>query len=237
MNKTQFIIIFVLGILLAGCSPDLSEVDFGGAASPCEYTDRDVGQRVIVGGLLEFVDATAPDGWYADLERENCRIGLWVISSDYQLWQPSNPEVFKEGAVVVAEGFLTSQPLPDRPDEFQLIIELDQEPQSLLILDLGERTSSHNLPACDYKDIKTGEEIQTDGVVLLVDDSAAAGVYLELDSGGCYRSIWVESRFYDEWSGPEKDSMTVGSDIMIKGIYTIVRGEPTIDITIPPARK
>lgn len=232
--KRSLYILAVLLLVLCGCSPDLSGIDFGDADAPCDLSDQNLGERVKVGGLLEFVDTSVPDGWYADLERDDCRIGVWVAEADFKNWQPEDPETYREGAVVIAEGFLTLQPLPDRPEEFQLIIEVDQTLVQLEEVPDQEYEPDHDLPACVFEDLTTGEDVQSAGTILLMDDSAAAGVYLELDVGGCFQRLWVESRFYDEWSDTEKSRLEPGTKISLVGIYTIVRGEPTIDISEPP---
>ena len=236
MNKKWYLVGLVL-LILTACSPDMSKIDFGDADSPCEYTDQDVDGPVKVGGLLEFVDATAPDGWYADLERDGCRIGIWVESAFLTEWQAAQPEAFKEGAVAVFEGFLTSQPLPDRPDEYQLIVEVDQPP--FVLLDSSGKSDyvEHSMPACDFSDLQSGEEANAKGEIILADDSAAAGVYFELDEAGCFKRVWVERRFYDQWTSEQQKMISVGNLLEVNGILTDVRGEPTVDIKDPPIQR
>jgi hypothetical protein len=228
-------LILVIGIfLLVGCTANLSGVDFGEAESPCELTEDMVGEFRQVGGVLEFVDTTAPDGWYADLEREGCRVGIWVTAADLRDWQSNTPEAFQEGAVVVFEGYLTSQPLPARPEEYQLILEVSQPPQDLIESENGIDTTSSDLPECDFPDLESGDQAMAAGTILLLDDSASAGVYLEIDDGGCLKRVWAERRFYDTWSKEEKDRLMPGNVIRAEGLYTVVRGQATVDISEPP---
>jgi len=124
--------------------------------SPCEIKEEDIGGRVKVGGLIEFVDQSAPDGWYADLERDRCRVGIWIPKESLDIWRPATPD---------------------------------------------------------------------------------AGVYLELEESGCYKRIWVEKRFFQDWTGTEQNLLNVGNNISVSGIYTEVRGEPTIDVSEPPIMK
>jgi hypothetical protein len=234
MKKILLVILMIL--VISACSSETQDIDFGDAASPCEYSENEIGDRVNVSGMLEFVDTTAPDGWYADLERDNCRIGIWIESIFLDEWQTSSPEVFKEGAVVVFEGTLTSYPLPDRPEEHQLIVEVDQQPVGLLDSTAEISEVGHAMPACEYQGRESGEEVSAEGEVILVDASAAAGVYLEMDEAGCYKRIWIESRFFDEWSSEQQNMIAVGNEIIVTGKLTVVRGEPTVDIKDPPSQ-
>ena len=227
----------LLVLLLSACSSGLRNVDFGDAASPCDYLDQDVGGRVKVGGLIEFVDATAPDGWYADLERDGCRMGIWVESASLKEWQAAQPEAFKEKAVAVFEGILASYPLPNRPDEYQLVVEVDQPPVVLMDSSGKPDLIEHDMPPCDFPGLESGEEVGGTGEIILADDSAAAGVYFELDQDGCFKRVWVESRFYDEWTQEQQNLIVVGNQIEVNGILTIVRGEPTVDIKDPPIQR
>lgn len=231
-------VVYLLAFLiLASCSSPLSGIDFGETASPCDFTPELAGAYVTVGGLLTFVDTTAPDGWYADLERDRCRIGVWVAGDHLQDWQPMTPEAFKENAAVVFSGYLSLQPLPDRPDELQLIIEADQPPQLLKKSDTKTPPGGSGLPYCEFPGLETGAPAAAAGEIKLVDQSAAAGVYLEIDEGGCLKRVWVESRFYEEWTAAEQDRLSVGNLVQVEGIYTVVRGEPTVDISQPPELK
>ena len=236
MMKKWCVIVFMV-LLISACSSNLSQVDFGDAASPCDFSDGNINERVEVGGVLEFVDTTAPDGWYADLERDGCRIGVWVESTYLLEWQAESPEAFKERAVAVFEGFLTSQPLPDRPDEYQLIVEVDQLPVALMESTGKVEEKEHSMPACDFPDLESGEKAKAEGKIMLADDSAAAGVYFELEEAGCYKRVWVERRFYDEWTPEQQGIIAVGKSIEATGILTIVRGEPTVDIKDPPLQR
>ena len=235
MRKVILVILVLL--LLSACSSEITNVDFGDAASPCDYSDEDIGEWVKVGGLLEFVDTTAPDGWYADLERDNCRIGIWVESTSLSEWQAAQPEAFKEKAVAVFEGILASYPLPNRPDEYQLVVEVDQPPVVLMDSSGKPDLIEHDMPPCDFPGLESGEEASGTGEIILADDSAAAGVYFELDQDGCFKRVWVESRFYDEWTQEQQNLIVVGNQIEVNGILTIVRGEPTVDIKDPPIQR
>lgn len=236
-KKNPLLLCLLAVVLLSGCSSKLAGIDFKDALSPCEIEEKQIGGRVKVGGLVEFVDQTTPDGWYADLERERCRIGIWIPAESLDEWKPANPDAYQEGAVLIVEGYLSSQPLPDRPEEFQLIVELDQPPQELVPGEEGAAQTSHDLPACEYGALKPGQSAAGEGTVLVVDASAAAGVYLELEEGGCFKRVWVESRFFEKWTSTEQNILKTGNQIVVSGIYTEVRGEPTIDISDPPTLK
>ena len=234
MRKFAILLFLLALIFLSGCSSTLAGVDFGDALSPCDIDEEDIGDRLTLGGLVEIVDSTAPDGWYAALERESCRVGIWIPIESLETWKPANPDTYKEGAVLIIEGYLSSQPLPNRPEEYQLIVELDHPPQELLPVEDKEPQSSSEFPPCGYGDLEIGESVIGEGSVLLVDISAAAGVYLELEEEGCFKRVWVESRFFEQWTKSEQNLLKAGNFLTVQGIYTEVRGEPTIDISEPP---
>ena len=231
--KRKTLFVHAVFLFLISCSPSMASIDFQDAASPCDYSENDLGEQIKVGGLLEFVDDSVPNGWYADLEREGCRIGVWVTADDYATWKGSVPQAFEEEAVVSVTGVLTQQPLPDRPDEFQLIVEVESLPQVLLTSTGDEGDPIHTLPACTYAGIEEHDAITVTGEVTLKDDSAAAGVYVELEADGCYSRIWIERRFWDTWNTDEQDVIALGNQITVSGIFTNVRGEDTVDISEP----
>ncbi|HEY90999.1 MAG TPA: hypothetical protein G4O07_04110, partial [Dehalococcoidia bacterium] len=142
------------------------------------------------------------------------------------------------GAQVVVSGRLTEQPLPARPGEKQLVIELTSAPRLLgppLDTDLWEGPMLPPLqgPACSISESKLWQEETFTGVIRFVDDSKAAGIYGELEADGCYMRLWIERTRWDTWNTGEKQKFSTGSEVRVFGIITEVPGEPTLDLSLP----
>ncbi len=111
-----------------------------------------------IAGELVFVDDTDPLTRSADLEFNNCRISIMIETTELDGWTAEEKTAFTRGASVIAEGTLDSFPLPARPDEFQLIVELETPLQSLSALPSpGDREDDPSLPdlqgdACWFSD-------------------------------------------------------------------------------------
>ncbi len=50
---------------------------------------------------------------------------------------------------------------------------------------------------------------------------------------GCHVRLWVERRFWDEWTETERTHLSTGQDYRVDGLRTIVQNEALIDISDP----
>jgi hypothetical protein len=91
-------------------APDASPTPTAGQSiqSPCDMTSERVGSSVRVGGTVAFVNGGEPDGTYADLEHQGCRVGVWVAQEGWSEWSDEQRGLFRVGQRVVVEGRLTS---------------------------------------------------------------------------------------------------------------------------------
>jgi len=204
-----------------------------GTPSPCDINDALVGTTVTSGGDIAFVDDTDTEGYYADLERDGCRVGIFVDTPTYAAWNPEDQAGFEVGATIVATGFLESVPFPFREDEFQLVIALSAPPDVIVPSPVVLPNELPPLlgPPCDLSGYAPRDQVALDGMIAFVDDGAAAGIYGELESGGCRVRVWVERARYDVWPGEAQSLMAVGTAVSIDGILTIVLGEPVVDLS------
>jgi hypothetical protein len=207
--------------------------------TPCDLTDERVGQRVEVGGEVAFVDDVDPEWLYADLEADGCRVGITIEKRTYRGWSETQQATFTRGAQIVVQGLLASYPMPARPDEFQLIVELDAAPQALSeIPDLAGTEESSLVPLigteCDLSHVEYWTDMRVQGEIILVDDSAAAGLYAELDRGDCSVRLWVERTRWDTLTTEEQSQLSAGKIVDVEGILTEVLYEPFLDLSFPP---
>jgi hypothetical protein len=223
-----------IGVLLVSCARQPS----GWGASPCELQENQVGQVASASGIVEFVDDTGSGIYYADLAAGGCRVGITATVNEMQTWNPDQQAVFEVGADVTVTGMLISAPLPDRPDEYQLVIELRIPPEVHHEGD-PQAGEQHQPPGelCEVSG-QVGEMVRVSGEISYVDGSAAAGVYVEMKSAsGCYFKLWVERRFWDQWDQTAQAFFTEGAVLDVEGLLTVVLGEQTIDISEPPFTK
>jgi hypothetical protein len=230
---------FVFTLTACGSSIQLPE----GVLSPCDIEGEPLGSSVKVGGEINFLDDSIPGEIYADLEAEGCRVGLTVPSETLDTWGSTARQAIQMGAQIIIEGRLDELALPGRPDEYQYVVALASPPTLLNEAALEEQSVEepvlaelHGL-ACDFSSQEPLEALSIDGELIHVDESAAAGVAGELDRGDCHVHLWVERRFWDEWSQQEMDRFSVGSSVSVEGILTYVLGEAVLDIADPPTSK
>ena len=143
------------------------------------------------------------------------------------------------GAQIVVEGQLDKLPLPARPDEYQYVVALSAPPTLLneVALEIAPDESalaSLQGPPCDFSSFEALEPISFSGTLVAIDDSAAAGIAGELERDGCHVRLWIESRYWDEWSQAERARFAEGEGITVDGILTYVLGEAVIDLADPP---
>jgi hypothetical protein len=230
-------LVSTLSLLLAGCAPapDLPQ----GVDTPCDLESKPLGSQVQVGGQIEFLDDSLPNELYADLEAEGCRVGIILTTAQLELWG-IDARSLQRGAQLLVQGQLTEAPLPARPDEFQLIVELDSAPQTLNEAQLASQPEVESAlaplsgPTCDFSSNEVLQPLLVSGELLQVDQSAAAGVAAELERQGCHVRLWVERRYWDEWPQADRDQFSSGQSISVEGLLTYVLGEAVIDIADPP---
>ena len=243
-TKTIFLLSVFTALLLSGCgSKDQSELSVTfppDAESPCDITEDHTEQFVKIAGEIVFVDDTDPFTRYADLEFNNCRIGIMIEETELDAWTAEEKTAFSTGAHVIAQGILDSFPMPARPDEFQLIVELEAPLQSLSALPSpADREDDPSLPdlqgdACWFSDDELRTPIQVVGEITEIDESAAAGVYAELKQGNCLVRLWVERNLWETWGEQAQALMDPGSDVVVDGILTKVLGEHVVDLSYSP---
>jgi hypothetical protein len=106
-------------------------VDGNDANSPCDFTLDNVGETAAVSGTIGFIDENSPGFWYAELMKDGCKLGIVVNTALHGGWFDQVPQAFEMGASLLVEGHFVSYPYPNNPDELQLILELDEQPQIL----------------------------------------------------------------------------------------------------------
>ncbi len=217
-------------------SPTLSDEGFSTELSPCKLTFDRVGQSVQTAGLVMFVDDTAPDGLYADLEGDNCRVGITIDTATFSSWNEEQQAAFNVGSEITVEGNLASYPLPNRPDEMQLVIEMKAVP----VIGYAAEFSSRELDApsdtlCLFPEDQVGQTVKAVGTILFVDHLAAAGLYAEMGSDdGCVYRLWLERTRWDTWSAEEQSNFVVDNQVEVEGVLTLVLREQNIDLSLPP---
>ena len=201
--------------------------------SPCDLKEEQVGQYVEVGGEIAFVDDTEPNTLYADLEIGNCRVGVSIDNNDFQSWSKNERDSISIGSQIVVAGHLSSYPLPARPEEYQLVVDVASPPQTISQTTV-QQTEPIRGDLCRFPDELMGEDISARGTLLTADDSAGAGIYGELDTGSCVVKLWIERSQWDTWEVSEQDKFSEGNEINVFGILTDVLHEHTIDLSLPP---
>jgi hypothetical protein len=76
--------------------------------------------------------------------------------------------------------------------------------------------------------------VQAEGEITFIDDSRAAGLYAELESGDCIIRLWVDRTRWNTWSADEQALFSVGKPMAVDGILTLVLNEPVVDLSMPP---
>lgn len=204
-----------------------------GVLSPCDLREEQVGEHIVVGGEIAFVDDTEPDALYADLEIGNCRVGISVFNRDFQSWSNAEQDSISIESQIVVEGRLSSFPMPARPDEYQLVVEVSTPPQ-ILSQAAAQSAEAVRDDLCRFPEQLMGEDIASQGILLIADDSAGAGIYGELDTGNCVAKLWIERTRWDTWKVEEQLLFSEGNEINVVGILTDVLHEHTIDLSLPP---
>ena len=243
-TKTIILVSVFTALLTSGCgSKDQAELNVTlppDSESPCDISEDLTEQSVKIAGEIVFVDDTDPFTRYADLEFNNCRIGIMIEETELDAWTAEEKTAFSTGAHVIAQGILDSFPMPARPDEFQLIVELEAPLQSLSALPSpADREDDPSLPdlqgdACWFSDDELRTPIQVVGEITEIDESAAAGVYAELKQGNCLVRLWVERNLWETWGEQAQALMDPGSDVVVDGILTKVLGEHVVDLSYSP---
>jgi len=210
------------------------------AYSPCLLTNAMVGTIVRAAGEVAFVDDTDHEGIYFDLEANDCRVGIWVERDRLYDWNTTEENYFIIGATMVVEGQLTLVPMPARPDDKQLVIELDSPPRLLgTVPTIDEVNGDYAMPPLDkpsyiFNEQDLWRDIRVRGVITFVDDSKAAGLYGELENENRIIRLWIERTRWNGWSMEEQENFEVGKSVIIDGILTLVLNEPVVDLSVPP---
>jgi hypothetical protein len=244
LDKTPpFRVLFLacLALVLAACGSKSQAFELpAGVASVCEISADEAGQVVEVGGEIVFVDDTNPSAYYADLEYGDCRVGIVAEPSTWSGWTEEERSRFSVGAKVVASGLLAQSPMPARPDEYQLVVELHRplhpagEIPALAGREVQPSLPPITEPACEYMEVDFSMDLEMFGKIIVYDDEAAAGIYAELDNGYCVTRLWVERTRWEDWSQEERALFNLGSDVAVEGILTPVLDEPVLDLSLPP---
>ncbi|MFC1913575.1 hypothetical protein ACFLX7_05245 [Chloroflexota bacterium] len=208
--------------------------------SPCSLSTEMVGQSVKAVGEIAFVDNTDPDGVYADLEEDSCRVGIWVSMEQLQEWTESMEGNFVIGAKIAVAGLLTEVPMPARPEDKQLVIELSSLPRLLgTPAYIGPESSEIALPPLDkpayrFNEDDLWQDIRVAGIITFVDDSKAAGLYAEMDREDHVLRLWVERTRWNTWDEDGQADFSAGKSVVVDGILTLVLNEPVVDLSVPP---
>lgn len=242
-NTFQIALPLVIFFALIGCqdqsartSPPSSGDGLPPELSPCNLTFDQVGQSVQAAGSVMFVDDTPPDGLYADLEADNCRVGIAVEDGTFSGWNAEQQAAFNVGSEITVAGNLASYPFPERPEEMQLVIELTAPP----VIGYAAEFSPRELDApsgtlCHFPEDQVGQTVKAAGKILFVDSQAAAGLYAEMGSDeGCVYRLWVERTRWDTWSEEQQSGFVADRRVEVEGILTLVLNEQNIDLSIPP---
>ena len=75
--------------------------------SPCKITTDMVGQPVSVFGQIAFITHDSPEGIFAELEAERCRIGVFIPSRISDQWDKQQQMLYL-GAQLLVSGLLVS---------------------------------------------------------------------------------------------------------------------------------
>lgn len=78
--------------------------------SPCDITQDMLGQDVTVGGAINWVDTTSPDGIFLEIEYDNCRIEAYF--EDYSSLNEAQKQVFQEGSLINITGIVRGEDDP-----------------------------------------------------------------------------------------------------------------------------
>ncbi len=105
--------------------------------SLCGITMEKVGQDVKVIGEITFIDLENPEGVYAELKEDNCRLAIWINQEEWESWTDETKTILKIGVKVIAEGKLQSF-------EGNLIIDLFS-PLSLADSTISETAQENNV--------------------------------------------------------------------------------------------
>lgn len=74
--------------------------------SPCNITTDMVGQPVSVFGQIAFITHDSPEGIFAELETERCRIGVFIPSRISDQWDKQQQMLYL-GAQLLVSGLLS----------------------------------------------------------------------------------------------------------------------------------
>ncbi|MFC1934759.1 hypothetical protein ACFLXZ_00385 [Chloroflexota bacterium] len=240
-----FLVLLGLLVILSACDQratseeEITENTFNNY-SPCLLTNAMVGTVVRAAGEVAFVDDTEHEGQYIDLEADDCRVGIWVERDRLFDWNAAEEGYFIIGAALLVEGQLTLVPMPARPDDKQLVIELSLPPRLLgMAPPIDDVVGDYVMPSLDKPAYEFNKEalwrdIRIPGIITFVDDSRSAGLYGELENENRIVRLWIERKRWNSWSMEECDNFEVGKSVIIDGILTLVLNEPTVDLSSPP---
>ena len=106
-------------------TPNNSEALDEHGVSPCKMTTDMVGQTVSVFGQIALVARDNPDGIFAELEAEGCKIGIFVPIEIWDQWDAQQQDIIHEDAQILASGRLVSF-------DGELIVDVSNPPQVYL---------------------------------------------------------------------------------------------------------
>ena len=107
--------------------------------SPCKITPDMVGQPVSVFGRIAFITHDSPEGIFAELEMERCRIGVFIPSRIWDQWDKQQREMLCLGAQLLVSGLLVSF-------DGRLIVDVSEAPQAYVSDGNASETSESEDP-------------------------------------------------------------------------------------------
>lgn len=102
--------------------------------SPCRITTDMVGQTVSVFGQIAFITHDNPEGSFAELEAEGCKVGVFIPSRISDQWDKQQREMLYLGAQLLVSGLLVSF-------DGKLIIDVSEAPQAYVSDENASETS------------------------------------------------------------------------------------------------
>ena len=149
LSRTCIIIVLLLfqiflTSLAFGETPKLAT-----GVSPCKITTDMLGRTVSVFGQVTFITHDNPEGSFAEVEAEGCRIGVFIPSRIWDQWDKQQREMLNLGAQLLVSGLLVSF-------DGRLIVDVSEAPQAYVSDEKASERSETEGPSAQDSILESG---------------------------------------------------------------------------------
>ena len=194
----------------------------------CSLNLDRVGEMVRVSGQIVFLEANLPGGVFAQLEEEDCSLGVFVDRDYWNKWKGEEKARFTVGSWIEVEGQLGAY-----------LGELEVQLTSPALLAAGTQTPTTGTTTlipkdlCDVGHSLVGQTVTKTGTIVFIDASDQSGQFADLTGGGCSVGVWADQDQIAGWPSDARSLWLEGVPVVVEGKLTSFGGEVILEISAP----